>query len=128
MTDPTDLARETDELLRIHAQDRRAHFRLDVDSILEHQAEPFVTIGNGRIEEASRTEVAAHFTRYFAGAVYFEWDDLEPPRIQVSDDATLAWLIMRNRVRRSQTLPDGTVSQRQFVYAGLMGYAKRAGQ
>jgi hypothetical protein len=128
MTDPIDLAHETAELLRIHAQDRQAHFGLDVDSILEHQGEPFVTVGNGRIDEASRAEVAAHFTRYFAGAAYFEWDDLEPPRIQVSEDATLAWMIVRNRVRRSQALPDGTVSQRQFVYAGLMGYARRAGQ
>ena len=128
MREPIDLARETEELLRIHAQDRQAHFGLDVAAILEHQGEPFVTVGNGRVDEASRAEVAAHFTRYFSGAVYFEWDDLEPPRIQISDDATLAWMIVRNRVRRSQTQPDGTVSQRQFVYAGLMGYAKRAGR
>ena len=122
------LARETAELLRIHAQDRQAHFGLDVGLILEHQGEPFVTVGNGRVDEASRDEVAAHFTRYFAGAEYAEWDDLEPPRIQISDDATLAWVIARNRVRRRQTLPDGAVTVRQFVYAGFMGYAKSGGR
>lgn len=125
---PIDLARETAELLLIHAQDRQAHFGLDVDLILAHQGEPFVTVGNGRVDAASRAEVAAHFARYFAGADYAEWDDLEPPRIQISDDATLAWMIVRNRVRRSQSQPDGTVTVRQFVYAGLMGYAKRAGR
>jgi len=128
MTEPVDIGRETAELLRIHAQDRQAHFGLDAESILEHQGEPFVTVGNGRIDEANRDEVAAHFTRYFAGAEYAEWDDLEPPRVQISDDASLAWMIVRNRVRRRQTQPDGTVTQRQFVYAGLMGYAKRGGR
>ncbi len=128
MSAPIDLARETVELLRLHAQDRRAHFGLDVGLILAHQGEPFVTVGNGRVEAASRDDVAAHFTRYFAGAEYAEWDDLEPPRIQISDDATLAWMIVRSRVRRSQTQPDGAVIQRQFVYAGLTGYAKRSGR
>jgi len=125
VTDAIDLDQETAELLRIHAQDRQAHFGLDPALILEHQGEPFVTVGNGRIDEASRDEVGAHFARYFAGAAYDEWDDLEPPRIRISTDATLAWMIVRNRVRRSQTQPDGTFVQRQFVYAGLTGYEKR---
>src|SRR6267142_2568597 len=98
MTTPIDLAHETVELLRIHAQDRQAHFAVDSALILEYQGEPFVTVGNGRVDEASRAEVAAHFTCYFAGAEYAEWDDLEPPRIRISADATLAWLIVRNRV------------------------------
>jgi hypothetical protein len=72
--------------------------------------------------------VAAHFTRYFAGAEYAEWDDLEPPRIRISADATLAWMIVRNRVRRRQALPDGSLVERHFVYAGLIGYEKRAGR
>jgi len=127
VTDAIDLDQETAELLRIHAQDRQAHFGLDPELILEHQGEPFVTVGNGRIDEASRDEVGAHFARYFAGAAYTEWDDLEPPRVRISADATLAWMIVRNRVLRSQTQPDGTVVQRQFVYAGLTGYVKRNG-
>jgi hypothetical protein len=62
MTDPVDLAQETAELLRLHAQDRQAHFGLDSALILEHQGEPFVTVG-GRIDEASRTEAGAHLSR-----------------------------------------------------------------
>ena len=128
MTEPIDLARETAELLRIHAQDRQAHFAADPTLILEHQGEPFVTVGNGRVDEASLAEVAAHFTRYFAGAEYEAWDDLEPPRIRISDDGTLAWMIVRNRVSRRQTQPDGSVTERRFVYAGLMGYEKCEGR
>jgi len=128
MIEPVDLARETAELLRIHALDRQAHFGADPALILAHQGEPFVTVGNGRVDEASRAEVAAHFTRYFAGAEYFEWDDLEPPRIRVSNDASLAWMIVRNRVRRRQTLPDGSAVERHFIYAGITGYEKREGR
>lgn len=115
------------DLLAIHEADQQAHRATDVNQLLAHQGEPFVTVGNGRIDTATRAEVAAFFTGYFAGATYHEYTDLEPPRATVSDDGTLGWVISRTRVRRSQTQPDGTVVERAFVYAGFMGYARVAG-
>jgi hypothetical protein len=84
-------------------------------------------VGNGRIDTATRVEVEAMFTRYFAGAVYHEYADLEPPVARISADGTLGWVISRTRVRRTQTQPDGSVVERAFVYAGFMGYAREAG-
>ena len=116
------------ELLAVHAAEHQAHRDTDVAALLAHQGEPFVTVGQGRVDTATRAEVAAHFTRYFAGAVYHEYVDQEPPRATVSADGTLGWVISRTRVRRTQTLPDGTAVERAFVYAGFMGYAREGGR
>lgn len=122
-----DLEQERAALRAIHAQDRRAHFETDVDLLLAAQGEEFISVANGAITRATRAETAAQFTEYFAGATYQEWDDLEPPILDIAEDASRAWMIVRTRVRRTQTLPDGTVRARAFVYAGIMTYAKQDG-
>jgi hypothetical protein len=116
------------ELLRAHAADHQAHRDTDVIQLLANQGEPFITVGEGRVASATRAEVAAFFTEYFAGVTYHEYVDLEPPRAMVSADGTLGWVISRTRVRRTQTQPDGQALERSFVYAGFMGYVREAGQ
>jgi hypothetical protein len=39
------------------------------------------------------------------------WDDLEPPIIHISADATMAWMIVRNHVRHSE--PDDAGGRRE---------------
>jgi hypothetical protein len=95
---------------------------------MAHQGDPFVTVSHGRVDEVTRDQVREHFTQYFAGATYHEYADLEPPRVELSADATLAWIISRTRVRRTTRHPDGDTIELQFVYAGFMGYARRAGR
>ncbi len=36
------------------------------------------------------------------GATYYEWDDVEEPIVRVSNDGSMAWMITRVRVRRTQ--------------------------
>jgi hypothetical protein len=115
-------------LLRIHAEDQLAHLATDVDRLMAHQGDLLITVAQGRVDEITRAQVREHFTQYFAGATYQEYADLEPPRVELSSDATLAWIISRTRVRRTTRHPDGTTTERQFVYAGFMGYARRAGR
>jgi hypothetical protein len=69
------------------------------------------------------------FTRYFQGATYYEWDDMEPPIIRISDDASMAWMIVRTQVRRTtRTEESDEERETSFVYAGIMTYEKRDGR
>ena len=68
------------------------------------------------------------FTGYFRDAKYYEWDDVEEPIIRISNDASMAWMITRTRVRRVQKTADGTEKEEKFVYAGIMTYEKRDGR
>jgi hypothetical protein len=68
------------------------------------------------------------FAGYFHDAKYYEWDDMEEPIIRISDDAGMAWMIPRTRIRRVQKNADGTAKEEKAVYAGIMTYEKRDGR
>ncbi len=123
-----DLEKERAALLEVHKTDRRAHFETDVELLLKHSAEEFIYVGNGKISRSTRAEMKSSFEDYFKNAKYYEWDDVEPPIVRISDDASMAWMIVRNKVRRTQKLDSGEVKERAFVYAGIMTYEKRQGK
>jgi hypothetical protein len=52
-----------------------------------------------------------NFARYFAGAIYYEWEDLQPSIVQVAQDASIAWMIVRTKVRRTQAAAVGQVEE-----------------
>ena len=122
-----DLEKEKAELLRIHKSDREAHFKTDVEGLLENSPEEFISVGRGKINRSSKEDARKMFTGYFRDAKYYEWDDVEEPIIRISNDASMAWMITRTRVRRVQKKPDGAEQEEKFVYAGIMTYEKRDG-
>src|SRR5205814_4300526 len=122
-----DLEKEKAELLRMHRSDREAHFKTDVDRLLENSPEEFISVGRGKINRSSKEDTRKIFTGYFRVAKYYEWDDVEEPIIRISNDASMAWMITRTRVRRVQKTADGTEKEEKFIYAGIMTYEKRDG-
>jgi hypothetical protein len=124
-----DFEQEKAELLEIHAKDRQAHFGRDVGLLLSSSADQFISVSNGEIHRSTLAEQRAFFTNYFTGATYYEWDDLEPPIVRVSGDASMAWMIVRTKVRRATRL-EGSEEEREieFIYAGIMTYEKQNGR
>jgi hypothetical protein len=123
-----DLEKEKAELLRIHKSDREAHFKTDVDKLLADSPEEFIAVGRGKINRSSKDDARKMFTGYFRDAKYYEWDDVEEPIIRISNDASMAWMITRTRVRRVQKKADGAEQEEKFVYAGIITYEKRDGR
>jgi hypothetical protein len=126
--EPTDLEKEKAELLRIRKSDREAHFKTDVEALLENSPEEFISVGRGKINRSSKDDARKMFTGYFRDAKCYEWDDVEEPIIRISNDASMASMITRTRVRRVQKKADGADEEEKFVYAGIMTYEKRDGR
>jgi len=124
-----DLEQVKAALLESHRKDRRAHYEKDVDLLLTGGASEFISVSNGEIQRSTLDEQRAFFMDYFTGAKYYEGDDLEPPIIRVSNDASIAWMIVRIKVRRT-TRQENSDEERetQFIYAGIMTYEKQAGK
>jgi len=123
-----DLEREKAELLKVHRADREAHFRTDVAMLLERNQDEFIYVGEGKIYRTKKSDGRKQFEEYFRDAKYSEWDDLEPPIISVSKDASMAWMIVRIRVKRTQKDTSGVERESKFIYAGIMTYEKRGGK
>ena len=122
-----DLEKEKAELLRLHKSDREAHFKTDVDLLQERSPEEFIAVSDGKIHRTKKSDDRKQFAEYFKGAKYFEWDDLEDPIVRISKDREMAWMITRVRVRRTQKDALGKEQEERFIYAGIMTYAKQAG-
>ncbi len=123
-----DLEKERAALLRLHKADREAHFRTDVELLQRSSPEEFISVSRGKIHRATKSDERKLFTEYFRGAKYYEWDDLEEPIVRVSRDGSMAWMITRVRVRRTQKDATGAEKEQKFVYAGIMTYEKQAGK
>jgi hypothetical protein len=118
-----DLDRERAALLELHATVRRAHFETDVDQLLANGADEWINVRDANIARRRREEDVRIFTEYFDGAMYHEWDDIEPPIVSVSNDASLAWMIVNVRVRRTKN-----GEELRFRYAGIETFEKRDGR
>ena len=118
-----DLAAERAALLEIHRAGIRAHIERNADALVKDHADDFVSASRGKLSVRPREETRKFFTQYFEGATYPQYEDIEPPVIRVSDDASMAWIFSRLRVRRIDKSGEST-----FVYAGMMGYEKRNGR
>lgn len=125
---PVDLEKEKAELLRMHRASREAHFKTDADLLQENAPEEMISVSEGKIRRIKKAEARTFFTEYFRGAKYTEWDDMEEPIVRVSKDGTMAWMITRLRVRRTQKDAAGVEQEQKFVYAGIMTYEKVDGR
>ena len=124
----SDLSHEKAALKHSHAADRKAHFKADVDRLLEDSADEMISVRDGAIVRISKAERRRVMAEYFRGARYAEWDNLEDPIIRVSDDGSMAWMITRLKVRRTQKDSTGVEREQKFIYAGIMTYEKRDGK
>jgi hypothetical protein len=115
-----DLDAERAELLAMHAAVRRAHLETDPAGVIANDAGEWINVRDAEITVRRREDELKRFTEYFAGATYYEWDDVDPPIVKVADDASIAWMIIHVRVRRAQN-----AELLDFEYAGIETYEKR---
>lgn len=87
------------ELLELHDLQRTAHLNRDARLLVAQIDENFVEARNGKISFLKKADLTKRFQAYFGASTFIEWDDIKPPIIKVSHDATLAHLIVNKRVR-----------------------------
>ncbi len=109
-----DLQAEKQKLLNLHEKARTMHFDKNVNGFLAEQADDFMNIQNGDIKRPTRDERAKRIQAYFDRVTFESWDDVEPPVIVISDDATLAntfvkkLVILKLKDESGQTVLDTT--------------------
>jgi hypothetical protein len=97
------------------ATGRRAHLELDAELLAAGVADTLVSLADGAVTLQPKDSMRAMFRKYFTGAHYHHWDDIAPPRIQLSDDNTMAWVSRIVCVDREEPAPEGGRRRRVFV-------------
>ena len=108
------------------ADSRRAHLETDAGRLAAGLADSLVSLDAGAVSVQPRDSVRAMFARYFAGARYHAWEDVEPPRVILSDDRSLAWVSRVVCVDREE--PDDSGGRRRRVSGYSATFAWQAGR
>ena len=123
-------ARESDiqSLLAFHARDRDAHLKGDANLLAAGMAAQVTNARKGKVEIASRDEMRHRFTQYFAQVTYTTWDDTVPPKVHVSADGTMAWMVIEMRARLSDRSGPNAGVERGFVSSWIAIYERQKGE
>lgn len=86
-------------LIELHELQRTAHFNRDAKLLVSILADDYTEINNGKVTSSKKEDLIKRFQDYFDLATFIEWDDITPPIIEVSDDATIAYVLVNKRVK-----------------------------
>ena len=116
------------ELLELHRQQRAAHFNRDAKLLMSASADDFTSVSDGKIQKPSREKSISGMQSYFDSSTFIEWDDIAPPVIRVSDDATMAYVIVHKKVHLIEKTEKGDSQEETEIFAWVAIYQKRNGQ
>lgn len=118
---------ERDVLLGFQETARRAHLEGDADLLVSRFADDFTSVNDGRVTTSSPEEQRERFARYLGSVEFLEWDDVEPPVVRISDDGSMAWVVVHKRVRLVPADEPGAEPE-HTVFAWLETWEKRDGE
>lgn len=116
-------------LLRLHAEQRTAHLERRAELLVASQADTLWNVSAGRVSPSPRERARNSFQAYFDASTFAAWDDLAPPRISISPDGRMAYVIVEKRVHVTIARPGGGAPVVERVrYAWLSVYEKVDGK
>ena len=125
----SDEAADRAALLQLHADQRTAHLQHRADLLVAGQADTLWNVSDGKVSASSRERARASFQRYFDASTFAAWDDVAPPRINISADGRMAYVIVEKRVHVTvATAGGGAPAVERVRYAWLSVYEKIDGR
>ncbi|KAA3623229.1 MAG: hypothetical protein DWQ02_24825 [Bacteroidetes bacterium] len=122
---------ETDKtaLLNSNEIQRQAHMENDASLLVSQIADTLVTVQRGNVRTESNTTIKQRFEAYFKTVKYLKWDDISPPVIHISEDGTMATVIVE-KITQAKHLDEsgnwGEASETTFAWTST--YQKISGQ
>src|SRR5215207_8083471 len=115
-------------LLRLHERAREAHLTRRADLLVASQADSLISVSGGRVSITPRARVQSGFQPYLDASTFQAWDDIVPPRIRISSDGQMAYVIVQKRVHLTARDSTGATQAERTRFAWMSVYEKRGGQ
>lgn len=123
-----DLEQARSEILALEAAQRVFHVEKNAGDFVKLFSDDFVSISRGSLSFPDSATNLARFSRYFSSVEFLAWDDVTPPIIRISDDATMAYSILDKVVIITYTDETGTTLTDTTYFAWTTLYRKKNGQ
>lgn len=119
------LEQDTQSLLAMHARDRQAHLKGDADLLAAGMADQVINVAHGKVEIISREQMRRHFAQYFGQVKYASWEDTAPPKVFVSPDGRMAWMVIEIKARLSDRSGAQAGVERGFISSWIATFEKQ---
>lgn len=128
--DPQAAERAADraELLRLHERQRNAHLERRADWLVAEWADSLFSISRGGVSIGRGGQGQSRFQEYLDASTFQAWDDIVPPRIRISADGRMAYVVVQKRVHLTSSDSSGATVAERTRFAWLSVYEKQAGQ
>lgn len=90
-----EMEKERLHILESNERQRRAHFEGNAGLLAQEMADTVYTVQRGDIRVETRADMLARWKDYFQVVQYSIWDDMQPPVVHISQDATMATLAVK---------------------------------
>jgi len=112
------------ELSELLKQARVAHFTRNAKLLVSTFADDFTNIAGGKITKPTREASITRFQNYLNNSTFLEWDDITPPVVKVSDDASMAYVLVHKKVRLLAKNENGAETEETEIFAWIETYRK----
>ncbi|MEW6732522.1 MAG: hypothetical protein AB1489_14430 [Acidobacteriota bacterium] len=123
-----DIDKDKAEIMRLQELQRKAHFNKDAGLLVSMFSDDYINVKAGKIESPTREQSINRLQPYFDQSSFIEWDNISPPIIRVSEDASMAYAIVQKRVRLKAKDNNGVEREYQTIFAWMETYEKREGK
>lgn len=123
----TDQGTELDRLKEKQKQEQLAHLSNDVFLFDEIFGDTLVQVKNGTVTYLTNRQVMMRFEDYFSNVEFIKWEDTKEPTYVLSDDATLAHILVQKHVELIAK-GDSTRTTQTIDFAWTEVWRKRNGQ
>lgn len=86
------LEKEKEMILQLDDQARQFHFTKNATAMAQGLLPDFISINNGSISKPTYEESFKRFDNYFKRVEFVKWDNVSPPVVRFSDDASIAYV------------------------------------
>jgi ketosteroid isomerase-like protein len=126
--DPAARAADRAELLRLHERQRAAHLQRRADWLVEEWADSLFSVSRGKVSIGRKEPGQAGFQDYLDAVTFQAWDDIVPPRIRISPDGQMAYVIVEKRVHLTSRDSAGAAEAERTRFAWMSVYEKQDGK
>ncbi len=116
---PHKAADDVAALLEFQQQECSAHLQKDVSLLVEMLHDTICQIKAGKVTYYTKDEMASRFTQYFGMVEFIKWEDSQPPVVTLSDDHSLAHILVQRHVELELKDSVSTVEKTDFAWTEL---------
>lgn len=109
-----DFKAEKEQLLSLHQTQQDAHLQKNVEAFISQFDSKMLSVNHGKISTMSPAAARPRIQSYFDQVSFKKWADVNPPRIEFSNDGSMAYLVVDKMViltyldEKKQTVEEST--------------------